>query len=95
VFRKLALQKESKIEERHLMPDRVHTEMCGVAGRRVHQGKERDPLGLGLRGAQTQLCGAAFWARGFFVNTVGRDEDAIRAHIRNRWNAMRQDLADI
>ena len=25
-----------------------------------------------------------FWARGFFVNTVGRDEDAIRTYIRNQ-----------
>jgi putative transposase len=28
--------------------------------------------------------GRHFWARGFFVNTVGRDEDAIRAYIRNQ-----------
>ncbi len=28
--------------------------------------------------------GQRFWARGFFVNTVGRDEDAIRAYIRNQ-----------
>lgn len=28
--------------------------------------------------------GQHFWARGFFVNTVGRDEDAIRAYIRNQ-----------
>ncbi len=27
---------------------------------------------------------AAFLARGFFVNTVGRDEEAIRAYIRNQ-----------
>ena len=28
--------------------------------------------------------GQHFWARGFFVNTVGRDEDAIRAYFRNQ-----------
>jgi len=28
--------------------------------------------------------GQHFWARGFFVNTVGWDEDAIRANIRNQ-----------
>jgi putative transposase len=29
--------------------------------------------------------GQQFWARGFFVNTVGRDEEAIkRAYIRNQ-----------
>ena len=28
--------------------------------------------------------GQHFWARGFFVNTDGRDEAAIRAYIRNQ-----------
>jgi putative transposase len=28
--------------------------------------------------------GQHFWARGYFVNTVGRDEDAIRAYIRDQ-----------
>ena len=28
--------------------------------------------------------GQHFWARGFFVNTVGRDEEAIRAYIRTQ-----------
>jgi putative transposase len=27
--------------------------------------------------------GQHFWTRGFFVNTVGRDEEAIRAYIRD------------
>jgi Transposase IS200 like len=61
VFRRLALQKESKVEEGHLMPEsRAHAavdpaETCGVAGRRVHQGQERDPHGSGLWRAQTQF----------------------------------------
>ena len=28
--------------------------------------------------------GQHFWARGFFVNAVGRDEGAIRAYLRNQ-----------
>jgi putative transposase len=32
--------------------------------------------------------GHKFWARGFFVTTVGRDEETIRAYIRN------QEIAD-
>ena len=66
VFRKLALQKKSKVEEGHLMPDHVHmllsdsAEIRGVAGRRVHQGQERDPPGPGLWRAQAQLRGPAF-----------------------------------
>ena len=28
--------------------------------------------------------GQSFWARGYFVSTVGRDEQVIRAYIRNQ-----------
>jgi putative transposase len=28
--------------------------------------------------------GQHFWARGYFVNTVGRDEEAIPTYIRNQ-----------
>jgi len=28
--------------------------------------------------------GQHFWARGYFVSTVGRDEERIRAYIRNQ-----------
>ena len=39
VFRKLALQKESRIEEGHLMPDHLDpTEVRGFAGGRFYQG---------------------------------------------------------
>ena len=56
VFRKLAEQKESKIEEGHLLPDHVHMlissppEARSVGGDRIYQGKERDPLGSRIRG---------------------------------------------
>jgi putative transposase len=61
-------------------------EIRGVTGSRLHQGQERDPLGAArLRGERKRnFVGQHFWARGFFVNTVGRDEEAIRAYIRNQ-----------
>ena len=34
--------------------------------------------------------GHKFWARGYFVTTVGRDEEVIRAYIRNQELADRQ-----
>ena len=37
-----------------------------------------------IRGVAVNFVGQHFWARGFFVNTVGRDEEAIRAYIRNQ-----------
>ena len=88
----LRYRRKSKIEEGHLMPDHVHMllsippkyAVSQVVGRRVHQGQERDPYGAGLWRAQRNFIGQHFWARGYFVNTVGRDEDAIRAYIRNQ-----------
>ena len=70
VFRRLAIQKELKVEEGHLMPDHVHmllsippkyavSQVC-----RFYQGQERDPHGSGLWRAQTQFRGAAFLGPG-------------------------------
>ena len=61
VFRKLAEQKESKIEEGHLLLDHVHmlisipAEICGVAGDRVYQGKKCDTLGPRIRREEAEL----------------------------------------
>ncbi len=60
VFRKLAEQKESKIEEGHLLGSRAHvdldpSEARSVAGDRIYQGKERDPLGSCIRGEEAKL----------------------------------------
>ena len=90
VFRKLALQKESKIEEGHLMPDHVHMllsippkyAVSHVVG--YIKGKSAIHLARVYGERKRSFVGQHFWARGFFVNTVGRDEDAIRAYIRNQ-----------
>src|SRR5271155_3899746 len=63
VFRQLAAQKESKVEEGHLLPDHVHMLLSmppkyAVSRSRVHQGKERDPSGADLRRTKAQLRGA-------------------------------------
>jgi hypothetical protein len=60
VFRKLALQKESKVEEGHLMPDHVHMlprSHRNMLCRRLSasSGQERDPSGQGRWRAQTQF----------------------------------------
>ena len=71
------------------MPDHVHMLLSIPPKYAVSQvvgffeGQERDPHGPGLWGAQTQFRRAAFSA-GTSVNTVGRDEEAIRAYIRNQ-----------
>ena len=65
VFKRLAAQKESRIEEGHLMPDHVHMMIAippkyAVSQVGFHQGQERDPSGSGLHGTQTQFRRSAF-----------------------------------
>ena len=89
VFRKLALQKDSKVEEGHLMPDHVHMLLSIPPKYAVSQvvgfikGKSAIHVARVYGERKRNFVGQHFWARGFFVNTVGRDEEAIRAYIRN------------
>lgn len=48
------------------------------------KGKSAIHLARVCRERKRNFVGPHFWARGFFVNTVGRDEEAIRAYIRNQ-----------
>jgi len=90
VFRRLALQRESKVEEGHLMPDHVHMLLSIPPKYAVSQvvgyikGKSAIHLARVYGERKRNFVGQHFWARGFFVNAVGRDEDAIRAYIRNQ-----------
>ena len=65
VFRSLAQQKESRIEEGHLMPDHVHMmisipPICGVPGSWLHQGQERDPFSAVVRREDTEFRRSTF-----------------------------------
>jgi putative transposase len=90
VLRKLALQKESKVEEGHLMPDHVHMLLSIPPKYAVSQvvgyikGKSAIHLARVYGERKRNFVGQHFWARGFFVNMVGRDEEAIRTYIRNQ-----------
>jgi len=35
-------------------------------------------------GKKRNFTGESFWARGYFVSTVGLDEDTVRRYIRNQ-----------
>ena len=39
---------------------------------------------MGIRGTEAEFVGQHFWARGYFVSTVGRDEAVIRAYIKSQ-----------
>ena len=90
VFRKLALQKESKVEEGHLMPDHVHMLLSIPPKYAVSQvvgfikGKSAIHMARVYGERRRNFVGQHFWARGYFVSTVGRDEQVIREYIRNQ-----------
>ena len=90
VFRRLAEQKESRIEEGHLMKDHVHMMISIPPKYAVSQvigfikGKSAIHLARVYGERKRSFVGQSFWARGYFVSTVGRDEATIRAYIQNQ-----------
>jgi putative transposase len=90
VFRKLADQKESRVEEGHLMLDHVHILLSIPPKYSVSQvvgfikGKSAIHLARVYGERKRNFVGQHFWARGFFVSTVGRDETVIREYIKNQ-----------
>ena len=90
VFRRLAEQKESRIEEGHLLPDHVHMLIAIPPKYAVAQvigfikGKSAIHLARVYGEQKRNFTGQHFWARGYYVSTVGRDEHAIRDYILNQ-----------
>ena len=90
VFRKLATQKESRVEEGHLMPDHVHMLLAIPPKYAVSQvvgyikGTSAIHLARVYGEQRRNFVGQHFWARGYFVSTVGRDEAVIRHYIRTQ-----------
>ncbi len=90
VFRQLALQKESRIEEGHLLSDHVHMLIAIPPKYAVAQvvgfikGKSAIHLARVYGERKRNFVGQHFWARGYFVSTVGRDEQVIREYIRKQ-----------
>ena len=90
VFRQLAVQKESRIEEGHLLPDHVHMLIAIPPKYAVSQvigfvkGKSAIHLARVYGEQKRNFVGQHFWARGYFVSTVGRDERMTREYIRKQ-----------
>ena len=90
VFRRLARQKESVIEEGHLMSDHVHMMISIPPKYAVSQvigfikGKSAIHIAWVYAGRKRNYVGQHFWARGYFASTVGRDEQVIREYIRHQ-----------
>jgi putative transposase len=88
VFRELARQKESRIEEGHLQADHVHMLLSIPPKYAVAQvvgyikGKSAIHIARTYEGRRQNFVGEHFWARGYFVTTVGRDEETVRRYIQ-------------
>jgi putative transposase len=90
VFRDLAEQKECKVEEGHLMPDHVHMllsvppkySVASVMG--FIKGKSAIHLARVYAGRRRNYVGQHFWARGYWVSTVGKNETAVRRYIQEQ-----------
>ncbi len=93
VFHELARQKQSRVEEGHLMSDHVHMMLAIPPKYAVSQvvgymkGKSAIHLARVYGERKRNFVGQHFWARGYFVSTVGRDEAMIREYIRNQEKA--------
>jgi len=90
LLRQLAMQRESRIEEGHLMGDHVHMLVSIPPKYSVSQvvgylkGKSAIHIARTFMGKPRNFTGESFWARGYFVSTVGRDEQEIREYIKKQ-----------
>ena len=90
VFRELCRQRESAVVEGHLMVDHVHMLISIPPKYSVAQvmgyvkGKSAIHIARTYGGRERNFVGEHFWARGYFVSTVGRDEEEIRRYIQDQ-----------
>ena len=90
VFRDLAQQRESEVLEGHLMPDHVHMLLSVPPKYSVAQvmgfikGKSAIHIARVYGGRRRNFVGQHFWARGYWVSTVGKNEAAVRRYIQEQ-----------
>ena len=90
MLKQLAMQRESRIEEGHLMRDHVPRLVSIPPKYSVSQvvgymkGKSAIQIARSFMGRPRNFTGESFWARGYFVSTVGRDEKQIREYIQKQ-----------
>jgi len=90
VFRRLARQKESEVVEGHRMLDHVHMLISVPPKYAVSQGvgfmkgKSAIHIARTFMGRERNFTGHHFWARGYFVSTIGKDEKVITEYIKKQ-----------
>jgi putative transposase len=88
-LRELAKQKDSTILEGHMCPDHIHMliqippkhSVARVTG--CIKGKSAIAIARNYMG-KTTATGQSFWARGYYVSTVGRNVEVIRKYIQEQ-----------
>ena len=96
VLRDLALRKESEIVEGHLRLDHVHVLLSIPPKNSVSEvvgfikGKSAIHIARTFAGRRRNFAGQSFWARGYYVSTVGKDEEAVRRYIQEQEEADRR-----
>ena len=90
VFQELARRRECQIVEGHLLPDHVHMLISVPPKYAISEGdgfiKSKSAIHITRQyvGGRKNLTGQKFWAMGFHVSTVGKDEEAIRNYIKEQ-----------
>ena len=92
VLRKLALHKESDVVEGNLKVDHVHMVLSIPPKYSVSQvvGYVKGKSAIWVArtsGRNRNFVGQHFWARGYYVSTVGLNEEAIREYVRSQEEA--------
>ena len=90
VFKDLARNRECEVLEGHMLPDHVHMLISIPPKFSVSQvigyikGKSAIHIARNYLGHRRNFTGQQFWARGYHVSTVGRDEATVREYIRSQ-----------
>ncbi|HEY3328444.1 MAG TPA: IS200/IS605 family transposase [Capsulimonadaceae bacterium] len=93
VLAQLARQKECRIEKGSFQPDHVHMLISIPPKYSVSQvigyikGKSAIYIARNYDNRMRNFTGEHFWARGYFVSTIGRDEETIRNYIQRQEQA--------
>ena len=96
ILKELALQRESKIIEGYLMGDHVHVLISIPPKYSVSQvvgyikGKSAIHIARTYAGKRNNFVGQSFWARGYFVSTVGLNEEIVKQYIKKQEEADRK-----
>ena len=90
MFHELARQRECQIIEGHLLGDHVHMLISIPPKYAVSQvigflkGKSAIHVARTFGGRKQNFTGQHFWARGYYVSTAGKDDEAVRRYIQEQ-----------